>query len=77
MKGNNTIPDYPAFPTTDDYAHSGITKREYFAISAMQGILASGEYYTSVRKIIASEAVHLADALIDELNKQDGLQENG
>lgn len=38
MKGNNTIPDYPAFSTPDDYAFSGITKREYFAISAMQGI---------------------------------------
>lgn len=57
--------DY-AFPVSDigkDHAE-GMTKREYFALIAMQGLLASGQ-----KKTVAILAVELADQLIEELNK--------
>lgn len=45
----------------------GLTKREYFAAMAMQGMLAEG--HDSFR-IVAKHAVDQADALIEELNKE-------
>jgi hypothetical protein len=50
-----------------------LTKREYFAAAALQGILAHLEIgnpkysYT----LVAIEAVQFADALIKELNKEE------
>lgn len=57
----------------------GLTKREYFAALALQGMLASQiSGYTSPEKQIARlpikftyGAVRMADMLIDELNKDD------
>lgn len=46
----------------------GLTKREYFAAMAMQGLLANGNYITSY-KLLGEESVMFADALIAELNK--------
>lgn len=58
----------PAYPVQDskfDTAY-GLTKREYFAALAMQGILArTGNGSTST----AESAVKHADALIEQLNK--------
>ncbi|MGJ3253832.1 MAG: hypothetical protein ACFE0J_22265 [Elainellaceae cyanobacterium] len=45
--------------------HHGITKREYFAAMALQGMLASG---CQTRYLTAKGAVEAADALIDALN---------
>jgi len=42
----------------------GLTKREYFAVMAMQGLLSNG-----TRALVASESVSMADALLKELNK--------
>ncbi|QMW05381.1 hypothetical protein [Spirosoma foliorum] len=42
-----------------------LTKREYFAAMAMQGLLASGESVADSAK----RAVRAADILIEELNK--------
>jgi len=69
MKGHepiNNIPNLDNHPS-DWY---GLTKREYFAAMAMQGLWASvrNEYYTEYEKI-AAMAVLQADALINELNK--------
>lgn len=49
----------------DNYAYeqSGLSIRQYFAASAMQGLLASG------KSAISREAIAAADALIAELNK--------
>lgn len=44
----------------------GLTKREYFAAMAMQGMLSDPERYG----VIAKGAVKFADALIKELNKE-------
>ncbi len=46
--------------------HKGLTKREYFAATAMQGILANGE--ADYDPILW--AVGYADRLIVELNKE-------
>ena len=58
----------PGFETQQDwgYAQAGLTKREYFAALALQGLCAEGgahPEYTSIR------AVMMADGLIAALNK--------
>lgn len=62
----------------DHYA--GLTKREYFAAMAMQGMLSSGCYYGENSQFLSdiegeakprcSDAVAWADKLIEALNKQ-------
>ena len=48
----------------------GLTKREYFASVALQGMLAySGEEAAGGPEIFARDAVEYADALIKQLNK--------
>lgn len=73
-----TKPNQTAFP---DNGRTGLTKREYFAALAMQGMLANPvtiesftEAYdqgTGLVDILAAEAVAQADALIDALNAED------
>jgi len=72
--------DMPASPMFDKYGGAGsvvckegyshkaygLTKREAFAMAALQG-LASFEHISL--ELIASEAVSLADALLKELDK--------
>lgn len=63
----------PAFPTHDYFDEKltgivpGLTKREYFAAMALQGLLASGHKSFDIAAI---EAVHASDVLIAELNKE-------
>lgn len=74
-----TDPNDPAYPPTyetmgkGDYINAlGLTKREYFAAMAMQGMIAS-ETETlrfAMREKLASESVAMADALIAELSKE-------
>lgn len=45
----------------------GLTKREYFAAMAMQGLLR--DHYTCFPESCATEAVKYADALLAELEK--------
>ena len=51
----------------------GLTKREYFAAMALQGILANQDFYgISVQgnlQVASWKAIDVADALIAELNK--------
>lgn len=62
-----TDPNDPAFPNIID---PGLTKREYIATKAMQGILShrlpNTEYH---EKDVAAVATIFADALIAELSK--------
>lgn len=46
---------------------NGLTKREYFAGLAMQGLLADGQIRDKIA--IAQNAVRMANYLINELNK--------
>lgn len=61
-----TQPNDPAFPVSPaDYsAKHGLTKREYFAAMAMQGLLANDTHYA----LMTEKAVHYADMLIEKLN---------
>jgi GMP synthase-like glutamine amidotransferase len=64
-----TAPNDCAYPA--DYktqTDSGLTKREYFAAMAMQGILASGSKQSVEQD--AELALESADALINQLNNQ-------
>lgn len=66
-KGNES-----AFPRLDqDYRDIGLTKREYFAGLAMQGILSnvSVDAFGGMLQI-AEQCIIVADALIAELNKE-------
>lgn len=49
--------------------YSGLTKREYFAAMAMQGLCSDNQGIWSNAEI-AEYSVRHADALINELNKQ-------
>ena len=65
-----TNKEHYAFPVVvnenTDYFHGGLTKREYFAAMALQGVLANNP--SNVFKVV-KEAVETADILIAELNK--------
>ena len=76
MKGDVTQPNVNAFPRMfgNDAPQDGLTKREYFAAVAMQGILAGEDNFPykskdEFLKSITSISVELADQLIIELNK--------
>ena len=62
-----------AMSTVDGYYQDGLTKREYFAAMAMKGILDAGfehDYCRSHSKDFAKSSVIMADAIIEELNKE-------
>lgn len=73
------IPFISSNGTPYDANHLGLTKREYFAGLAMQGILsqytemaangASTEHFGGMQMNIAIEAVNLADELLKQLDK--------
>lgn len=64
---------HPLFkPTLEpEYYETGMTIREAFAMAAMQGLCAALDYGAGVLipDDISGDAVHIADALIAELNK--------
>jgi len=68
MSYDEVFPDNPAFPSPDGFGTNfpGLTKREYFAAIALQGLLTKG---TGTPEDYAACAVDAADALIAELNK--------
>jgi hypothetical protein len=57
----------PAYPNIQVPSLKELTKREYFAAMAMQGLLA--DYESEYIEDYSKYAVKLADALIEELNK--------
>ena len=69
-KSNEPAFSKPAFYHPDgaiDLPNNGLTKREYFAAMALQGMLA--KYGSDYQVQNAKEAIYWADALIEELNK--------
>lgn len=69
MENRETKPNEPinTIEYNNNYIYTGLTKREYFAAMAMQGLLANYGSSYSVQNTM--EAVYMADALIEELNK--------
>ena len=62
----------PTFPLISDEGYvinAGLTKREYFALMAMQSALANKSAHERTIEMITESAVKLADALIEELSK--------
>lgn len=62
----------PIYPITNQGTlrnRNGLTKREYFAAMAMQGILANENTGLSSNEVIAKESVKLANLLLTELDK--------
>jgi hypothetical protein len=60
----------PAFPLISDDGYiinAGLTKREYFAAMALQGLLANSNIQLDGAS--ANTAILFADALIEELSK--------
>ena len=71
-KSNEPAFSKPAFYHPDgaiDLPNNGLTKREYFAAMAMQGIIANKDGLDIKIERIVESAVDTADALINELNK--------
>jgi len=72
MMNPKTLPDATAFPESHPNTHmpeSGLTKREYFAAMALQGMLANGAYDPMLEPWgLEEKAVECADILIDALN---------
>lgn len=72
---NKYLPAFPASQSEHNASEIGLTKREYIAAMAMQGIVSEYNdqyrvndghlYYPS----IAKDAVGMADALLQELSK--------
>jgi hypothetical protein len=77
MENKETNPNEPAFSKPAFYhpdggldsPNTGLTKREYFAAKAMQGIIANKDGLDIKIERIVESAVDIADALIEELNK--------
>ena len=69
MENKETKPNEPIniVEYNNNYISTGLTKREYFAAMAMQGLLA-GNASDSIEDA-SKYAVKAADALIEELNK--------
>jgi hypothetical protein len=65
----NDLVDSFAQTTSGDGFGRGLTKREYFAAMAMQGIISEGS--SKDAEIISSAAVICAAALIKALNEGD------
>jgi hypothetical protein len=59
----------PAYPNIQLPSLKGLTKREYFAAMALQGIIANKDGLDIKIERIVESAVDTADALIEELNK--------
>lgn len=70
MSTHKTAPNVNAFPRMfgNDAPNDGLTKREYFAAMAMQGLLACPNS-VNMAQDIAKGAIIMADQLIIELNK--------
>jgi hypothetical protein len=71
------------FTTADGSSHveeKGLTKREYFAATAMQGLLSNpewmkeyqGEKYLMQSEIVAEVAIKTADTILAKLSIEDG-----
>jgi nitrogenase subunit NifH len=71
MENKETNPNEPInmVEYNNNYISTGLTKREYFAAKAMQGIIANKDGLDIKIERIVESAVDIADALIEELNK--------
>lgn len=68
----------PAFqPSNGDTRRFGLTKREYFAAMAMQGMLAGPMQKDTSLSAYAEQAVNLSDALLRALSAPSATDKQG
>lgn len=71
--GKNGESSYSDYSKKHSFENVGLTKREYFAAIAMQGLLSTnGSYFPDSQNtgdLTATASVKYADALIEALNK--------
>ncbi|MCW5597698.1 MAG: hypothetical protein KIT80_23605 [Chitinophagaceae bacterium] len=72
MKNENA--EKPAMPSTVEskdgvYIYLGLTKREYFAAMAMQGMLTNPANSSFSKEFLIQSAVEAADVLLEKLEK--------
>ena len=65
----SNMPAFPSHGTMGEVVETGLTKREYFAGLAMQGMNANAEFTQNTAAERASFAVTDADALLAELER--------
>ena len=73
MKTNANDTAFPIINPTNNEGHPGLTKREYFAAMALQGILSNEELRYKIRQdneLSGDVATKFADQLIEQLNKE-------
>lgn len=72
---------FPAINPANNEGHPGLSKREYFASLVASGlatkIRCDGKSNPQLEMFLSSDAVRLADALIEELNKPKTDEGNG
>lgn len=68
MEKQLTYQNDTAFPA-DTHVHPGLTKREYFAAMALQGLCANAMFAEGKPSTLSATAVNVADALIKALNQ--------
>ena len=58
--------EQPAFPTwaRNDDMTPGMTLRDFFANTAMQAMIATGEYGRACKDVLADDAYEIADAML-------------
>jgi enamine deaminase RidA (YjgF/YER057c/UK114 family) len=69
-----TKPEAPAFAQAHIHSNDdncGLTKREYFSAMAMQGLVPDTVRLGNTYQEQADHALQMADALIEELNKDE------
>jgi len=67
MSKDTTVPAFPG--PYSNVKNQGITKREYFAALAMQGMYANSECNDMTKDSVAKVAFAMADAMIEEGKK--------
>jgi hypothetical protein len=67
--GSPLKPELLKFKDGSEIVNMGLTKREYFAAMAMQGIFSDRPFSEFEFSKLAKWSVQQADALIEELNK--------
>lgn len=63
LYGRNRIPD-------EDIGTYGLTKREYIAIKAMQGLLSNSQIQINQIQTVIKQAFEVADFMIKEANNE-------
>lgn len=66
------LPEVPSWDADRVHISVQMTKREYFAAMAMQGLV-TADILTKHHRLLAIQSIGIADALIVELNKGEGV----